>query len=55
MKDNIFHFIELTNINDDTNNTIQIIGIEQIFFSEYNENGKRENYNHYIYSLCKKK
>ena len=53
LKDKAFHFIQLTNIIPDLN-VIQIIGLEQMLFGEYNENGKRENFNHYIYSPCTK-
>ncbi len=53
MKDKLFHFIHLTNMTADLS-VIQIIGLEKMLFGEYNEDGKRENFNHYIYSPCTK-
>jgi hypothetical protein len=53
MKDSLFHFITFINLIVEPN-TIQIIGLEQILFSDYIEDGKRENFNHYIYSFCTK-
>ena len=53
MNESMFHYVKILNKKAKLNN-LQIIGIPNTFLSDYNENGKRENYDHYIYSFCKK-
>ena len=53
MNESMFHYLKVLEINPKLTN-IQIIGIPNILLSDYNKDGKRENYDHYIYSFCKK-
>ena len=49
----IFHYLQVKKKNFDPK-AIQIIGIKSISLSKYTNDGKRENYDHYIYSICNK-
>ena len=53
MNESMFHYLRVLDIKPTLNN-IQIFGISNQFLSVYNEDGKRENFDHYIYSFCTK-
>ena len=49
----MFHYVYIENIyNLNLDNYFQIIGIKNLYVTNYNENGNRENYDHYIYNKC---
>ena len=49
----MFHYVYIDNpYNLNLDNYFQIIGIKNLYVTDYNENGNRENYDHYIYNKC---
>jgi len=51
MKDSIFHYINIIN-KIPNQRLIQIYGLSNIQLNKINDDGKRENFDHYIYSFC---
>ena len=49
----IFHYLQVRKKIFEPN-VIQIMGIKSVSLSKYSIDGKRENYDHYIYSICNK-
>ena len=50
----MFHYIYFKNVNvDELSKYIQIIGVRNLYVTNYNKNGDRENFDHYIYERCK--
>lgn len=47
-----FHFINLLSFEDYKDNIYEIIGLQDVFYSTYYQNGNREEFDHYIYEPC---
>ena len=49
----MFHYVYINNSkNLNLDEYFQIIGFKNLYVTDYNENGNRENYDHYIYEKC---
>ena len=50
----MFHYVFIKNVDvDELGKYIQIISFRNLYVTNYNKDGDRENYDHYIYDRCK--
>ena len=50
----MFHYVFIKNVDiDELGKYIQIISFRNLYVTNYNKDGDRENYEHYIYDRCK--